>query len=438
MKMSEELIKRIRGEKSNSQYANLVTAAQANSEVESTSSPVFFRQKPDVEFPKFLRDMGFEDHSWGNDDGALAALNLGSVSLGVWVLELYLPIDPDDPSSLERMEDETKFSVVLYNNDEEGNLDTTEDPKDLGWFKNLEDLKAFILKSFDHVPEIKSARKKEIKKEKLKRKKIQGDAMSKPSVYVGTYGKYNNGSIKGKWLNLEDYSDYEDFLKAAKELHSDEEDPELMFQDFEGFPRRYYSESGLGEKLWDWLSLDEDKRNLLEAYIDYTNDSDATIDQAESAFGGEYDSPADWAYDFIESSDVRAESLVRYIFMSDTDRRIIADEEASNYVDNLSDRDALEQAQMEDEHEAAADEDKDDIVEKAKDKIRDTEYERVYQALEDPYEYFVEETGAYFAKDLVDSNFIQIDYEAYARDSSGGGIGFQEAENGKVYVFYDR
>ena len=96
---------------------------------------------------------------------------------------------------------------------------------------------------------------------------------SEAAVYVGTYRKYNEGSIKGKWLKLEDYADYEDFLKAAQELHADEEDPELMFQDFEGFPRHYYNESSLDKDLWDWLALDEDDRELLEVYIDEVKSS---------------------------------------------------------------------------------------------------------------------------------------------------------------------
>jgi antirestriction protein len=51
---------------------------------------------------------------------------------------------------------------------------------------------------------------------------------SESRVYVGTYGKYNTGSIKGAWLNLADYADKEAFLTACTELHKDESDPELM------------------------------------------------------------------------------------------------------------------------------------------------------------------------------------------------------------------
>jgi antirestriction protein len=62
------------------------------------------------------------------------------------------------------------------------------------------------------------------------------------AVYVGTFAKYNSGSIKGAWIKLEGH-DAETFQAACLELHSDESDPELMFQDFEGFPRAFYSES---------------------------------------------------------------------------------------------------------------------------------------------------------------------------------------------------
>ena len=46
-------------------------------------------------------------------------------------------------------------------------------------------------------------------------------------VYVGTYAKYNNGNLYGKWIDLTDYSDSEEFYQACKELHADEADPEF-------------------------------------------------------------------------------------------------------------------------------------------------------------------------------------------------------------------
>lgn len=52
-------------------------------------------------------------------------------------------------------------------------------------------------------------------------------------IYVGTYAKYNDGSIYGKWLTLNDYKTESEFWAACRALHADERDPEFMFQDWE-------------------------------------------------------------------------------------------------------------------------------------------------------------------------------------------------------------
>ena len=125
--------------------------------------------------------------------------------------------------------------------------------------------------------------------------------MDSARIYVGTYAKYNAGSIAGQWLDLDDYADRDDFLAACKELHKDETDPELMFQDFEGFPRALYSESYVSNELWTWLALDETDRELLAVYQDNV-DGSADIDAAREAYCGTYDSEADWAAQWLEDT----------------------------------------------------------------------------------------------------------------------------------------
>lgn len=71
--------------------------------------------------------------------------------------------------------------------------------------------------------------------------------MESVKLYVGTYGKYNEGSIKGAWLDLADYDTFDEFIEACKQLHSDESDPELMFQDCDNLPMNYYCESNAEE-----------------------------------------------------------------------------------------------------------------------------------------------------------------------------------------------
>jgi len=123
---------------------------------------------------------------------------------------------------------------------------------------------------------------------------------TEPRLYVGTYAKYNAGSIEGAWLTLSDYADREDFLAACRQLHKDEADPELMFQDFEGFPRAWYSESSAPEAiLWEWLELSEDERLAFGAYADYIG-SGATIEDFRDAWQGQWDSGADFAQHILE------------------------------------------------------------------------------------------------------------------------------------------
>lgn len=115
-----------------------------------------------------------------------------------------------------------------------------------------------------------------------------------PSIWCGTYAKYNAGNLHGKWFDLEDFTNKDDFMDACRELHKDEHDPEFMFQDFSNFPRRLYGESHIDDKLWDWLELDEDDREMFEVYLDEVN-QDGTFENAQEAFDGKHASESDWA-----------------------------------------------------------------------------------------------------------------------------------------------
>ena len=85
------------------------------------------------------------------------------------------------------------------------------------------------------------------------------------SVYVGTYAKYNAGSLKGEWLDLDNYGSYAEFIDACKSLHADEEDPELMFQDWETEWAGEINETGVSSSLWDLPEDDYDARYLWAA-----------------------------------------------------------------------------------------------------------------------------------------------------------------------------
>jgi len=114
-----------------------------------------------------------------------------------------------------------------------------------------------------------------------------------PRVYVGTYRKYNEGSIFGKWLDLEDYSDLEEFYEACAELHSDEEDPEFMFQDHEDCCG-LVSESSIDERIFELLDKDESDQDIICMYLDEIDDTE-DFDRILEMYSGSADSEADFA-----------------------------------------------------------------------------------------------------------------------------------------------
>lgn len=113
-------------------------------------------------------------------------------------------------------------------------------------------------------------------------------------IYVGTYAKYNDGNLAGAWLNCEDYADKDEFIAACLELHKDESDPELMFQDYEGFPEGFYGESHIDPALWDWLDMSEAQQGVLAAYQSGFY-ADGTLEQAEEAFIGTAENAQEFA-----------------------------------------------------------------------------------------------------------------------------------------------
>ena len=130
-------------------------------------------------------------------------------------------------------------------------------------------------------------------------------------VYVGTYKKYVNGSIGGKWLNLADYANRGEFVKACAMAHGDERNPEFMFQDWENIPEGLIDECFIPERLFDAIGaakhMDEDAREAffvwLENFADTSNAKDAEelADDFRDEFQGVYTSEEDFAVEMVET-----------------------------------------------------------------------------------------------------------------------------------------
>lgn len=149
-----------------------------------------------------------------------------------------------------------------------------------------------------------------------------------PRVFVSDYASYNEGmSHCGKWVELNNYDTYEEFLEGVEELFAelDQSEPlpfgakreEAMFLDYEGFPANLYNESclaGVFEYVNAMKSLDTDQEEAFEAYCSNWNIHDSWQDAVEDfqdRYSGDYSNSInprqDFAYDLVEDTGMLAE-----------------------------------------------------------------------------------------------------------------------------------
>ncbi len=123
-----------------------------------------------------------------------------------------------------------------------------------------------------------------------------------PSIYCGTYHKYNEGSLYGAWLDIAKFNDYYEFMDVCRQLHADEEDPELMFQDFECFPDELYSESCMDkdefDKILEYAELDDDEKEAFDDYLELGHEFN--IEEFRELNQGKWDSEEDFARNIID------------------------------------------------------------------------------------------------------------------------------------------
>lgn len=126
-----------------------------------------------------------------------------------------------------------------------------------------------------------------------------------PALYVGTYHKYNCGSLFGMWLDLTKFDSLDEFYNACRYLHKDENDPEFMFQDYSGFPRCLYSECGMDESKFELIQamadMDEDEKDAFRVYLESFGHSGSDcreIERFKDRYCGRWDSKMEYAEHF--------------------------------------------------------------------------------------------------------------------------------------------
>ena len=95
---------------------------------------------------------------------------------------------------------------------------------------------------------------------------MEAATLSEARVYVGTYGKYNNGSLFGAWLDLSDYSDKEDFQEKLGDTEQ--------------------------EAFFVWCNYKS--HDLSE------EDADDLVRDFQDEYQGQYDDEEDFAYQIVE------------------------------------------------------------------------------------------------------------------------------------------
>lgn len=129
------------------------------------------------------------------------------------------------------------------------------------------------------------------------------------SVFVTTYGVGNEqGFATGKWFDLNDYSDKDEFIEAATEYAQDvlgDHDPELCFADYEsGFADlNLISECYVDSQVWELLEMSDSDLDMLVAYtsnVGMNGSVDEMLEEAQENYQGQYDNDEDFAAELLE------------------------------------------------------------------------------------------------------------------------------------------
>ena len=248
-----------------------------------------------------------------------------------------------------------------------------------------------------------------------------GSISDSPRIYVADLEAYNNGVLKGEFLDLDDYSDADELMDAIQEVVG--EDNEYAIHDYENLPSRMYSEY-MGredfEKIYEAMELSERNGLPFDVVIDVTSEyGEGVVD----SYQGSYKDMEDFAYELAEEIGgiSNFNNPQYYVYMSDTDRRLTAQDFTDSYLDDIRNEDGgrriVEEADMDtDAFDDASEDEKEEMVDEAYNMLSERMYDEIYDELDDPYDYFVEQQGMYSREDFFNSNIVSINYEALARD----------------------
>ena len=174
--------------------------------------------------------------------------------------------------------------------------------------------------------------------------------METPKIYVADLAAYNEGKLVGEWLDLSDFYDGSGVVDAINDLlkkFSEEqgvEREEYAIHDTENIPEGYIDE-GSGEHDFDRVinvyKKAEEEDLPLDVLLDYAKEVGVDADELNDIpFNGKFASESDFAYDLVEQGVMT--DLTRYLYMTDTDKRLYAQDDADYRVNDMDDDDILD------------------------------------------------------------------------------------------------
>ena len=271
------------------------------------------------------------------------------------------------------------------------------------------------------------------------RKFMAGGSMETPRIYVADLEAYNNGRLVGEWLDLADYNDADELMDAIQDVLKKSGGEEYAIHDVEYIPSSMYSEY-MGkrdfEELYEMIDLAKQNDLPLEVVQEIVSQYSAS---AVDDFVGKYDSAVDFAEQMVDDMGIESfNDFEYYLDISETDRRLLSQEMADSYVEDIRDEDGgnrlIEEAGLNvDEYEDASDESKEEMLDLASSMVNDEYYDTWYEGLNDPKGFLVDEQGLYSVEDFAKANFVRVDYDRLA-DALEQDYTFIE-HDGDLYVF---
>lgn len=260
-----------------------------------------------------------------------------------------------------------------------------------------------------------------------------------PKIYIVDLESYNNGKSSGLWLDLTDYSDADELMDAINDFLKTSGGEEYAVHDYENLPSSMYSEyMGVRdfEEIYEMMDLAKENDLPLDVAMEVVSQFDRS---ALDEFTGVYDSEQDFAEQLVDDIGIQSfNDFQYYLEVSDTDRRLLSQDMADGYVDDIRDEDGgnrlIEEAGLDvEEYEEANSERQEEMLDEAREIVYDEYYNTWYDGLSDPYYFLVEQEGLYDAESFANANFVRVDYEKLA-DALEDDYTFVR-HDGQIYVF---